>query len=52
MTAGYTLAGAPSTLVPFDPFNALDWSSILSRVKRLQMRIAKAVQDFLLHTGS
>ncbi len=52
MTAGYTLAGAPLTLAPFDPFNVLDWSSIRSRVKRLQMRIAKAVRDFLSHTGS
>jgi len=45
MTAGYRPAGAPLTLPSFDPFKALDWSAIQARVKRLQMRIAKAVRE-------
>ena len=45
MTAGTSTAGASSTLAPFDPFKALNWSAIQARVNRLQMRIAKAVRD-------
>ena len=45
MTAWITPAGAPLAQTPIDPFNALDWSSIQARVKRLQMRIAKAVRE-------
>ncbi len=52
MTAGIYPAGASSTLAPFDPFNALNWSAIRARVNRLQMRIAKAVRDTVSHAGS
>ena len=47
MTVGYMPTGAPLTLPVFDPFKALDWSAIQVRVKRLQMRIAKAVREMM-----
>ncbi len=54
MTPGWYPAGASSTQPPLDPFSALDWSGIQARVKRLQMRIAKAVREkeSASHTGS
>jgi RNA-directed DNA polymerase len=45
MTVGIMPPGAPLTLPVFDPFKSLDWSAIQVRVKRLQMRIAKAVRE-------
>ena len=45
MTVGIMPTGAPLTRPVFDPFKSLDWSAIQVWVKRLQMRIAKAVQE-------
>jgi hypothetical protein len=45
MTVGFVPTGAPLTLPLLDPFKALNWSAIQARVKRLQMRIAKAVRE-------
>ncbi len=45
MTVGIMPTGAPLTLPVFDPFKKLDWSAIQVRVKRLQVRIAKAVRE-------